>query len=95
MCCDYEGKELDVPIIFSEWTFPFNDARMQRKAYPFAELLAIDESKKISKNKEEGDDFEQVTLFVEKLDISEELEEEGQFLWQYITHYRCIQEDDT
>lgn len=39
MCVDADGCELNVPIIFSEWTFPFNDARMQRKDYTFAELL--------------------------------------------------------
>lgn len=48
LCCDAEGKELNVPIIFSEWTLPFNDARMQRKDYTFAELLkAADTNKKI------------------------------------------------
>ena len=40
LCVDGDGCELNVPIIFSEWTFPFNDARMQRKDYTFAELLA-------------------------------------------------------
>lgn len=40
LCVDAEGNELNIPIVFSEWTLPFNDARMQRKDYTFAELLA-------------------------------------------------------
>lgn len=98
LCCDAEGKELNVPIIFSEWTFPFNDARMQRKDYTFAELLAMDDPKPAKKKKKPDDDFEQGTLFDMGLDAPEEPDEpddEGQFLQQYIAHYRRIQEDDT
>jgi hypothetical protein len=36
---DENGNDTDKPIIFSEWTFPFNDARMQRKDYTFDELI--------------------------------------------------------
>ena len=36
---DDDGNDLKDPIVFSEWTFPFNDARMQRKDYTFDELL--------------------------------------------------------
>lgn len=36
---DENGKDIKEPIVFSEWTFPFNDARMQRKDYTFDELL--------------------------------------------------------
>lgn len=86
LCCDAEGKELNVPIIFSEWTFPFNDARMQRKDYTFAELLAVDE---FTGKKKKDEDFVQGTLF------DMESDDEGQFLQQYIAHYRRIQEDDT
>lgn len=38
---DSHGKDIDNPIIFSEWTFPLNDARMQRKDYTFDELLNL------------------------------------------------------
>ena len=87
LCVDGEGHELNVPIIFSEWTFPFNDARMQRKDYTFAELLAAEDKPKKKKK-----DCEQQTLF----DVeSEEPDEEGKFLQQYIAHYRRISEDDT
>lgn len=84
LCVDGEGKELNVPIIFSEWTFPFNDARMQRKDYTLAELLVVaDQNEEI---KETG----QLTLF-----SNEDGEVEPTFLKQYISHYRQIQEDDT
>ena len=39
---DENGKDIKEPIVFSEWTFPFNDARMQRKDYTFDELLNMD-----------------------------------------------------
>lgn len=91
LCCDDKGKELNVPIIFSEWTFPFNDARMQRKDYTFAELLAEEEP--TSKKKKTADeDFVQGTLFDMEL---EQPDDEGEFLQQYIAHYRHIQDDDT
>lgn len=95
MCCDAEGKELNVPIIFSEWTFPFNDARMQRKDYTFAELLAMDEPKPAKKKKNADADFVQGTLFDMGLDEPEQPDDEGKFLQQYIAHYRHIQDDDT
>ena len=91
MCCDDEGKELETPIVFSEWTFPFNDARMQRKDYTFAELLAAEDSN-VKKKKQEGESFVQGTLFDMEL---EKVDDEGRFMQQYIAHYRCIQEDDT
>ena len=84
MCLDAEGCELNVPIIFSEWTFPFNDARMQRKDYTFAELLmASDTTEKIKRTG-------QMNLFA-----NEDGEVEPTFLKQYIAHYRHISEDDT
>ena len=43
-CVDDKGNDIETPIIFSEWTFPFNDARMQRKDYTFDELVNKDES---------------------------------------------------
>ena len=49
-CVDDESNETDIPIVFSEWTFPFNDSRIQRKDYTFSELL------------EEKDAEEQMTL---------------------------------
>ena len=83
MCVDAEGKELNVPIIFSEWTFPFNDARMQRKDYTFAELLM---ASNVTENiKKTG----QASLFA-----NENGEVEPVFLQQYIAHYRHISDDD-
>lgn len=95
MCCDAEGNELDTPIVFSEWTFPFNDAYMQRKDYTFAELLAMDDPKPAKKKKKADEDYVQGTLFDMGLEDSEEPDDEGQFLQQYIAHYRRIREDDT
>ena len=79
---DPYGADTEEPIVFSEWTFPFNDARMQRKDYTFAELLASEEK---PKKKQEA----QQSLF----DLDEP-DEEGVFLKQYISHYRRIQDAD-
>lgn len=90
LCCDDKGQELNVPIIFSEWTFPFNDARMQRKDFTFAELLAKKEPT-CEKKKTADEDFVQGTLF----DMEpEQPDDVGEFLQQYIAHYRHIQDDD-
>ena len=79
---DPYGADTEEPIVFSEWTFPFNDARMQRKDYTFAELLAAEDK---PKKKQDA----QQSLF----DLDEP-DEEGVFLKQYISHYRRIQDAD-
>ena len=82
-CVDENANDTDEPIIFSEWTFPFNDAQMQRKDYSFAELLHTAEYNE--KNKEEG----QHSLFA-----NENGENEATLLKQYISHYRRIWKDE-
>ncbi len=79
---DEMGNESDAPIVFSEWTFPFNDARMQRKDYTMAELLSA------SEQNEEIEKTGQMSLFA-----NEKGEIEPTFLRQYIANYRCIQEE--
>ncbi len=83
MCVDAEGNELDTPIVFSEWTFPFNDARMQRKDYTMDELLNA------SEQTEEIERTGQFTLFA-----NEDGEVEPTLLKQYIAHYRSIIDDE-
>lgn len=39
MCVDERQEDTEEPIVFSEWTFPFNDTRIQRKDYSFSELM--------------------------------------------------------
>lgn len=67
-CVDANGNDIDTPIIFSEWTFPFNDARIQRKDYTLDELVKRD---------------------TKQQELSE-INEEGKFLKQYITHYKKL-----
>ena len=43
------GESISEPIVFSEWSFPFNDARMQRNDYTLDELVNGD-----IKNKEKS-----------------------------------------
>lgn len=74
MCCDEEGKESDTPIVFSEWTFPFNDARMQRKDYTFTELLEADEQQAMfGKTRDEGSFLRQYIAHYRKM--SEDMQE--------------------
>ena len=79
MCVDENGKDTSEPIVFSEWTFPFNDGRIQRKDYSFAELLNnADRNETIRTTGQQ-------TLFSD-----ENGEEEPLFLAQYITNYRRL-----
>lgn len=82
MCVDEQQKDIAEPIVFSEWTFPFNDAQIQRKDYSFAELLQM--SEETERNKASG----QSSLFA-----NEDGESEPVFLQQYITHYRRLGAD--
>ena len=83
-CVDENQQDTAEPIVFYEWTFPFNDARLQRKDYTFAELVNAEEPKKKKKDAQQ-------TLF----DLYPEAkpDEEGVFLQQYITHYRRLSEN--
>lgn len=82
MCVDETQQDTKVPIVFSEWTFPFNDARIQRKDYSFAELLcAADQNEVI---RETG----QMNLFA-----NDDGEVEPTFLKQYISHYRRLSDN--
>lgn len=85
LCCvDADCKDTTEPIVFSEWTFPFNDARMQRKDYTFAELVNANEKPKKTKRQQA-----QITMF----DDEPKPDEEGIFLKQYISHYRRLQDN--
>lgn len=83
-CVDENGVDTSEPIVFSEWTIPFNDARMQRKDYTFAELVNFVEEPKKEKKLKQASIFEK-----EKPKPNEE----GNFLKQYISHYRRISEN--
>lgn len=77
MCVDDEQQDTDEPVVFSEWTLPFNDTRIQRKDYTFAELLNA------SAHEEEFRSTGQMTF-----GMDENGEVEPTFLRQYIFDYR-------
>jgi hypothetical protein len=84
MCVDEHQQDTRKPIIFSEWTLPFNDTRIQRKDYSFAELMqsaTIEDS--IRKTG-------QMDLFADRNGEVEPI-----FLQQYIFDYRRPQNYDT
>ena len=72
-------QDTKYPIVFSEWTFPFNDAIMHRKDYTMAELLAA--SEETDHIKQTG----QMSLFA-----NADGEVEPTFLKEYIAHYRRL-----
>lgn len=80
-CVDSEGNDTEEPIIFSEWTFPFNDTRIQRKDYSFAELMAS------ADNEAEVRETGQRSLFIDEDDKAKPI-----FLKQYIFDYRRKQD---
>ncbi len=83
MCVDENQQDTTIPIVFSEWTLPFNDTRIQRKDYSFAELLASAE------NEDKFRNTGQLNLFVD-----ENGEGEPKFLQQYIFDYKKYQDYD-
>ena len=77
---DKNQNDTETPIVFSEWTFPQNNAFIHRKDYTFAELL--DEKPKEKKSRQQS-------LF----DIDEtEPDGEGKFIMEYVCHYRQLGE---
>ena len=84
MCVDNQQQDTKKPIVFSEWTLPFNDTRIQRKDYSFTELMqsaTVEDS--IRKTG-------QMDLFADRNGEVEPI-----FLQQYIFDYRRPQNYDT
>lgn len=80
LCCvDENQNDTDEPIVFSEWSFPRNDAFIYRKDYTFSELLA--------EPKEQKDP--QMSLF----NLEETPSDEGKFISEYKCHYRRLAEN--
>ena len=79
-CVDDDGNDTDEPIVFSEWTFPRNDAFIYRKDYIFEHLING------APKKEEK---QQLDMFGE-----EEPNEEGQFIMEYKCHYRRLADNE-
>lgn len=78
MCVDENGNDTEEPIVFSEWAF-VTGSQIQRKDYTFEHLLRMQSS---TEKKKES----QISLFDDS-----EVDTEGRFLQQYITHYRKVQ----
>ena len=83
MTVDENQVDTEIPIVFSEWTFPFNDAMIHRKDYTMAELLSA------SEHTNEFEKTGQLSLFA-----NEDGEAEPTFLKEYISHYRRICENE-
>ncbi len=81
MRVDDQHKDTNEPIVFSEWSLPFNDTRMQRKDYTFAALLnAASLEERIRRTG-------QMDMYANEND-----EVEPTFLEQYIFDYRRPQD---
>ena len=77
-CVDESQQDTGVPIIFSEWTFPQNNAFIHRNDYTFAELL--NETPK-------GNQNDQVSIFDA---TGAKNDGEGHFVQRYVCHYRKL-----
>lgn len=77
-CVDEQQQDNLEPIVFSEWSFPQNNAFIHRKDYTFAELLDEKPKKK--------DDTQQTLFDTENTDS----EGEGKFVQEYVCHYRQL-----
>ncbi|MBR4766084.1 MAG: restriction endonuclease subunit M [Clostridia bacterium] len=80
MCVDDEQNDTEEPIVFSEWSFPRNDAFIYRKDYTFDELVNADKPKE--------DKESQLSLFGK-----DEPDDEGRFISEYKCHYRRLGEN--
>lgn len=80
MCVDDQQQDMKKPVVFSEWTLPFNDTRIQRKDYTFAELMNASFIEKDTRKT-------QMNLFSNKDGKFEPI-----FLKQYIFDYRRPQD---
>ena len=76
-CVDKNQQDNGIPIVFSEWTFPQNNAFIHRNDYTFAELL--NEKPQKEKNK-------QLSFF----DSAVSQDGEGRFVERYVCHYRKL-----
>lgn len=81
MRVDENQQDTAEPIVFSEWSFPFNDTRMQRRDFSFAELLSSAKVEENIRKTGQGDLF-----------ADENGEVKPTFLKQYISDYRRVQD---
>lgn len=82
---DDNGGSTGEPIVFSEWSFPRNDAFIYRKDYIFDELV---NGKKTIRKKEN----EQQCLFDQAAE--ESVDDEGQLVEEYKCHYRRLGDNE-
>ncbi|MBI4927223.1 MAG: restriction endonuclease subunit M [Anaerolineae bacterium] len=89
---DASGKDINEPIVFSEWAF-VTGFNLQRSDYTFDKLLAGDEKGRDifgSGKPMKKPDTAQQTLF-DRLE-TEKPNDEGEFVKKYISHYRRVQD---
>lgn len=89
---DANGNDINEPIVFSEWSF-VTGANLQRKDYTLDKLLQGPEQGKDIFNRgkpPKARNAVQQSLFAEA--EAAQPDDEGEFLMQYITHYRRVQD---
>lgn len=78
---DENGEITNEPIVFSEWSFPRNDAFIYRRDYSFDTMVNGEKKQKESK---------QCSLFEEESSDTDE----GDFIKEYRCHYRRLGDED-
>ena len=89
---DTHGKDINEPIVFSEWAF-VTGSNLQRSDYTLDKLLEGDEPGRDIFG--HGNDIKKTEPTQQSLFVNTEvnkLNEEGEFLKKYISHYRKVQD---
>lgn len=97
---DKNGKDIDEPIVFSEWAF-VTGFNLQRSDYTFDRLLEGDKPGRDLFGKEKQtktQEHAQQSLFADSqaekpFSQADKLDDEGKFVGKTISHYRRVQEN--
>ena len=92
---DNAGNDTDEPIVFPEWAF-VTGFNLQRSDYTFDKLLEGDDAARNifdkKKNEKTKHEILQTSIFDELGMEGKNINDEGEFIKKYITHYRRVWE---
>lgn len=91
-CVGENGQDTNEPIVFSEWSFPRNDAFIYRRDFDFDSLVNGEKSRK-KQRVEQQSLFENLAVQQSLFTDEEVNDDEGRFIQEYKCHYRRLGED--
>ena len=91
MCVDSEQQDTERPIVFSEWTFPQNDAFIRRLDYTFDEALRdVDVPMAIIKEQDDKAASEVQVSMASLFEPENKDVDVSKFLFEYKCHYKKL-----